>query len=82
MGKQCDPTLTQNFFRQEGINTRQEDCVCVSCCAGLLTLISRTAAFKMRLGNMQVIFVEYSFIIEKPPNASFILSFKSSATLD
>lgn len=36
----------------------------------------------MRLGNMQVIFVEYSFRIEKPTNASFILSFKSSATLD
>lgn len=36
----------------------------------------------MRHGNMQVIFVEYSFIIEKPANASFILSFKSSATLD
>lgn len=36
----------------------------------------------MRLGNMQVIFAEYSFIIEKLPNASFILSFKSSATLD
>lgn len=56
-------------------------CLCKLLCC-IAYLISRSRAFKMRLGNMQVIFVEYSFRIEKPTNASFILSFKSSATLD
>lgn len=82
MGKQCDLTLTQNFLDRKELTHVRKKVFCISCCTLLLTLISRTGAFKMRLGNMQVIFVEYSFIIEKPPNASFILSFKSSATLD